>query len=156
MKIFRLFNRSISNNILVLFICFFVFSTAEACLGRFNTPDPSKPDRYHSIFIAKVESFKVTPGLLAYLDITPPYTATLSEPIKTLYGKEQSSSLVRISAGCGIPRPQVGKVGVFFVSSGESEEIEPLLYDDPDSNRLTRVIKEVVKAANALDKFGSP
>jgi|GEM_PF-5386307 len=152
MKSFRL---PTSYNFLVFLICFFFYSSADACLGRFNTPNPSKPELYDSIFIAKIESFKVTPGLLATLDITPPYTAALSEPIKTLYGKEQSSRFVNISAGCGIPRPQVGKVAVFFVSSESPEEIEPLLYDAPDGNRLTRVLKEIEKAVNTLEKSKS-
>ncbi|MBL4567670.1 MAG: hypothetical protein JKY85_06605, partial [Porticoccus sp.] len=92
------------------------------------------------------------PSIFSHFDLTPPYEVVLSDPIKLIYGEEPLSTVVRISAGCGIPRPQVGKVGIFFVSSGDPKEIEPLLYDDHDGYNLMSVVKKVVKAVNALDK----
>ena len=137
--------------IVALGCCFFI-STANACLGRINEPNPSKPQLYKSIFIAKVESFNVKRDLFFYLDVTPAYEAVLSKPIKTIHGKEQLPGLAHINGGCGIPSPQAGKVGVFFVSAREPNGIEPLFYDELDGKRLKSVINKVLKAVNALDE----
>lgn len=151
MKSFKFSRWSFSSNFLFILIYFFTYSTADACLARINIPDPNKPELYNSIFIAKVESFKLTLGLSFYLDITPPYEVTLSEPIKTIYGEEQLSNVVHISAGCGIPSPQVGKFGIFFVSSEDPKVIEPLFYDIPDSYNMMSTVKKVIKSINTLN-----
>lgn len=151
MKLLRFFRLPISNNFLMFLICFFICSTVDACLGRFDTPDPNKPELYNSVFIAKVESFKFVPSIFSHFDLTPPYEVVLSDPITLLYGEKPLSTVVRISAGCGIPIPQVGNVGVFFVSSEDPKEIEPLLYDDHDGYNLMSIVKQVENAVNALD-----
>ena len=146
MKSFSLLNQSIFDIFLGFSLLFFIIPVSNACLARFNIPNPSKPELYGSIFIAKVESFKLVPSIFSHSDLTPPYKVVLSKPIDILYGEEQSSTVVHTSAGCGLPIPQVGKVGIFFVHSEGRKEIEVLFYDDLGGYNLVTTVKKVREA----------
>jgi hypothetical protein len=116
---------------------------AMACIARTQAPDPDHPERYHQIFWGRVKSFQWTPGLLSDSDLTPPYTLELVAPA-TLLGPGHEGNLVRISAGCGWPRPEVGAMVILFVTARGHGAVP--LYDDMQGSRIQAITAALNKS----------
>lgn len=119
---------------------------ASACLFRTNIPDPDHPGRYSTIFIAGVAGVRAIPSIFSKSDLTPPHEVSLQGPIETLHGKPPTASSLRIGPGCGLPRPSVGEIGVFFVERW-SGEVSPWYFDTRQHPRIDDIIERLNRSA---------
>ena len=87
-----------------------------------------------------------SPSIFSKSDLTPPHEVSLQGPIETLHGKPPTASSLRIGPGCGLPRPSVGEIGVFFVERW-SGEVSPWYFDTRQHPRIDDIIERLNRSA---------
>jgi len=115
----------------------------SACPARIYRPIPEEPERYSHVIETEVLDVTFPPSIFSVSDLTPPYEVKFRLK-RTVVGEDFRGDSLRIEAGCAIPIPRVGDIGLFFIEL-RYKRVAPL-YDRRGGRRINAAITTIENA----------